>query len=119
MKMLPPIPPKRYSIKSQISNGLGVLSTIIALIALIITIGMKDGIKEVNGGGGWVFVFFLFVIPLMILSFTLSIIGMGLKNITLEGKRLCKIGLILTFSPVLMVIIMRSEEHTSELQSQD
>ena len=58
--MLPPIPPKRYSIKSQISNGLGVLSTIIALIALIITIGMKDGIKEVNGGGGWVFVFFSF-----------------------------------------------------------
>ena len=60
MKMLPPIPPKKYSLKSQTSNGLGVLSIIIALIALIITIGMKDGIKEVNGGGGWVFVFFSF-----------------------------------------------------------
>ena len=108
MKMLPPIPPKKYSLKSQTSNGLGVLSIIIALIALIITIGMKDGIKEVNGGGGWVFVFFLFVIPLMSLSFTMSMIGMGLKSRTLEGKRLCEIGLILTFSPILMVIIMLS-----------
>ncbi len=108
MKILPPIPPKKYSLKSQTSNGLGVLSIIIALIALIITIGMRDSIKEINGGGGWVFVFFLFVIPLMILSFIMSVIGMGLKSRTFEGKRLCEIGLILTFSPILMVIIMLS-----------
>ena len=106
MKILPPIPPKKHSLKSQTSYGLGVLSIIIALIALIMTIGMKDGIKEVSGGGGWVFVFFLFVIPLMILSFTMSMIGMRLRNRTLEGKRLCEIRLILTFSPILMVIIM-------------
>ncbi len=106
MKLLPPIPPRRYSLRTQTSNGLGALSIITALIALIMTIGMKDGIKEVHGGGGWVFVFFLFVIPLMIFSFTMSTIGMGLSSGTLEGKRLCKIGLILTFSPILMVIIM-------------
>ena len=108
MKIIPPTPPKKYSLESQTSNGLGVLSIIIALIALIITIGMRDGIKEINGGGGWVFVFFLFVIPLMILSFIMSVIGMGLKSRTFEGKRLCEIGLILTFSPILMVIIMLS-----------
>ena len=35
-------------------------------------------------------------------------IGMGLKSMTLEGKRLCEIGLILTLSPILMVIILLS-----------
>ena len=70
---------------------------------------MKDGIKEVNGGGGWVFVFFLFVIPLMILAcLPLFISPRSYQHNGLEGPRLCKIGLILTFSPVLMVIIMLS-----------
>ena len=67
---------------------------------------MKDDMKVVSGGGGWVFGFFLVVVPLMIFSFAMSMIGISLSSGTLGGKRLCKIGLILTFSPILMIFIM-------------
>jgi len=104
MNMLPPIPPKRYSQKTQTSKVLGVISIISTLIALIITISFYDYLLD--DGAGWPFAFFLGVIPLMIFSFALSMIGIRLSSATLGGKRLCIIGLILTFSPILMIFIM-------------
>ena len=102
----PPIPTKRHSRRTIASSELGVISIISASIALMTTILMKDDMKVVSGGGGWVFVFFLFVIPLMLLSFITSIIGICLSSETSKGKRLNLIGLMLTFSPILMVIII-------------
>ena len=102
--MLPPIPPKRYSQKTPTSIVLGGISIISTLIAARITISFKDGLND--DGAGWPFVFFFLVIPLMIFSFALSMIGISLSSGTLGGKRLCKIGLILTFSPILMLFIM-------------
>ena len=105
MNMLPPIPPKRHSPKTtETSMVLGVISIISISIAARITISFKDGLLD--DGAGWPFVFFLLVIPLMIFSFALSMIGISLSSGTLGGKRLCKIGLILTFSPILMIFIM-------------
>ena len=83
---------------------LGGISIISTLIAAKITISFKDGLND--DGAGWPFVFFFLVIPLMIFSFALSMIGISLSSGTLGGKRLCKIGLILTFSPILMIFIM-------------
>ncbi len=102
--MLPPIPPKRYSQKTQTSKVLGVISIISTLIALRITISFYDHLHAL--GAGWVFAFVFLVIPLMIFSFILSMIGIRLSSGTLGGKRLCIIGLIFTFSPILMVFIM-------------
>ena len=104
MNMLPPIPPKRYSQKTQTSKVLGVISIISTSIALCITISFYDYLLD--DGAGWPFAFFLGVIPLMIFSFALSMIGIRLSSATLGGKRLCIIGLILTFSPILMLFIM-------------
>ena len=102
--MLPPIPPKRYSQKTPTSIVLGGISIISTLIALRITISFYDYLHSL--GAGWVFIFIFLVIPLMIVSFTLSMIGIRLSSGTLGGKKLCKIGLILTFSPILMIFIM-------------
>ena len=102
--MLPPIPPKRYSQKTPTSIVLGGISIIATLIALRITISFYDYLHGL--GAGWVFIFIFLVIPLMIVSFTLSMIGIRLSSGTLGGKKLCKIGLILTFSPILMIFIM-------------
>ena len=102
----PPVTTKRYSSRTIASSVLGVISIISASMALIMTISMKDAMKEVSGGGGWVFVFFLVVIPLMLLSFITSIIGICLSTGTLKGKMLNISGLMLTFSPILMVIII-------------
>lgn len=67
---------------------------------------MKDDMKVVSGGGGWVFGFFLVVVPLMIFSFAMSSIGISLSSGTLKGRWLNLSGLMLTFSPILMVIII-------------
>ena len=104
MNMLPPIPPKRSSQKTQTSKVLGVISIISTSIALCITISFNGILHDL--GAGWVFGFAFVVIPLMIFSFALSMIGTRLSSGTLGGKRLCEIGLILTFSPILMVFIM-------------
>ena len=104
MNMLPPIPPKRYAQKTQTSKVLGVISIISTLIALRITISFYDYLLD--DGAGWPFVFFLVVIPLMIFSFILSMNGIRHRSATLGGKRLCINGLILTFSPILMLFIM-------------
>ena len=104
MNMLPPIPPKRYSQKTQTSKVLGVISIISTLIALRITISFYDYLLK--DGAGWPFAFIFGVIPLMIFSFILSMNGIRHSSATLGGKRLCLIGLILTFSPILMLFIM-------------
>jgi hypothetical protein len=91
-------------VRNAASSLLGLISIISALIALSITISFYDYLHDL--GAGWVFGFFLFVVPLMIFSFALSMIGIVLSSGTREGKRLCKIGLILTFSPILMLFIM-------------
>ena len=99
------MPAKRHSPKTtETSMVLGVTSIILISIALCITISFKD-ILHVEGAA-WVFGFVFVVIPLMIFSFALSMIGILLRSGTLGGKRLCKIGLILTFSPILMIFIM-------------
>ena len=103
----PLVQKQEYSPRTtKTSSVLGVISIISASMALIMTISMKDAMKEVSGGGGWVFVFFLVVIPLMLLSFITSIIGVCLSTGTLKGKMLNISGLMLTFSPILMVIII-------------
>ena len=104
MNMLPPIPPKRYSQKTPTSIVLGGISIISTLIAARITISFKDGLLD--DGAVWPLVFLFLVFPLMIFSFALSMIGISLSSGTLGGKKLCKIGLILTFSPILMIFIM-------------
>ena len=91
-------------VRNAASSLLGLISIISALIALSITISFYDSLHDL--GAGWGFGFFLFVVPLMIFSFALSMIGIVLSSGTREGKRLCKIGLILTFSPILMLFIM-------------
>ena len=67
---------------------------------------MKDDMKVVSGGGGWVFGFFLVVVPLMIFSFAMSMIGISLSSGTLKGRWLNLSGLMLSSSPILMVIII-------------
>ena len=102
----PPIPKKVHSPRTIASSVLGVISIISASMGLITTILMKDDMKVVSGGGGWVFGFFLFVIPLMLLSFALSMIGISLSSGTLKGRWLNLSGLMLSSSPILMVIII-------------
>ena len=94
------------SVRNAASSTLGLISIISASMALMMTFALRDQIKEVSGGGGWVFVFGFVVFPLMIISFITSIIGICLSSGTLKGKGLNLSGLMLTFSPILMVVIM-------------
>ena len=80
--------------KSQASTILGVISIILALIALIIT---SD---KTNHSGEGLFLIFLIALPLMISSLIISIVGLFLSSKKLIGRRLSTIGLILTFSPI-------------------
>ena len=68
-EVLPSTPKKGYSTRTTASIVLGAISTTSASIALIMTFELRDQIKEVSGGGGWVFIFGFLVIPLMFLSF--------------------------------------------------
>ena len=105
MKMLPPISPKRHSPKTtETSMVLGVISMFSTSIALLITINFKEPLQLF--GPAWIIGFSFVVISLMIFSFSMSMIGTFLRSGTLGGKRLCKIGLILSFSPILMIFIM-------------
>ena len=106
-EVLPSTPKKGYSTRTTASIVLGAISTTSASIALIMTFELRDQIKEVSGGGGWVFIFGFLVIPLMFLSFIISIIGICLSWGTLKGIALNLIGLMLTLSPILMVYIIQ------------
>ena len=92
-------------VRNAASKVLGVISIISTLIALSITISFNDGLLD--DGNGWPFGFFLFVVPLMIFSFAMSSIGVLIGGSrTRAGTRLFTIALILTFSPILMIIII-------------
>ena len=102
MKSRHPIPAKRHSPRTIASIVLGVISIISASIALIMTIGMYFGMKAGQEG---IFILVFLVPPLMLISFIISIIGICLSSGTLKGKWLNNSGLMLTFSPILMVIM--------------
>ena len=92
-------------VRNAASSFLGLISIISALIALSITISFYDSLHDL--GAGWGFGFFLFVVPLMIFSFAMLSIGVLIGGSrTRAGTRLFTIALILTFSPILMVIII-------------
>ena len=93
------------SVRNAASSTLGLISIISASIALIITISFIPYFNDL--GGGWGFGFFLVVVPLMIFSFAMLSIGVLIGGSrTRAGTRLFTIALILTFSPILMVIII-------------
>ena len=125
---------RRSPIVTEISSVLGVISITTASIALIMSIRIMNGIEEefikvgrsdielndillfllqvaVEGffgdkeAGRWASVLFLFLIVIFF-SFLMSLIGIGLNNRSPKGERLCKFGLMLTFSPILMIIII-------------
>lgn len=110
-EVLPSIQKKGYSQRTTASIVLGAISIISASMALMMTFALRDQIKEVSGGGGWVFVFGFVVFPLMLISFITSIIGICLSSGTLKGKGLNLGGLMLTFSPILMVFIIMEVEN--------
>ena len=92
-------------VRNAASVFLGGCSIILILIALSITISFNDGLLD--DGSGWGFGFFLLVVPLMIFSFAMSLIGVLIEGSkTHSGKRLCMIAFLLTFSPILMIYIM-------------
>ena len=92
-------------VRNAASSTLGLISIISASIALIITISFIPNFNDL--GGGWGFGFFLVVVPLMIFSFAMSSIGVLIGGSrTRAGTRLFTIALILTFSPILMIIII-------------
>ena len=92
-------------VRNAASKVLGVISIISTLIAARITISFKDGLND--DGAGWPFVFFFLVIPLMIFSFAMSLIGILISGIrTRAGTGLCSIAFFLPFSPILMIIII-------------
>ena len=80
--------------KSQASTILGVISIILALIALIIT---SD---KTNHYGEGLLLIFLIALPLMFSSLIISIVGLFLSSKKLIGRKLSTIGLILTFTPI-------------------
>ena len=83
--------------KTKASSVLGVISIILALIALSITIYNRNDYS-------WGFVVILLAaFPLMLSSLIISIIGLCLSSKTLAGKRLSAIGLTLTFSPMTIL----------------
>ena len=96
---------RHSSRKAEASVSLGGCSIISILLALSIT---GSFIPYFNAlGGGWALGFFLFVVPLMIFSFAMLSIGVLIGGSrTRAGTRLFTIALILTFSPILMVIII-------------
>ena len=89
---------------TKTSSVLGVISIILALIALIITSCNLDGSM------GEVLAIVLFAFPLMISSLIISIIGLLLRSKTLIGKKLSTIGLILTFFPIAVALAPALEE---------
>ena len=84
--------------KTKASSVLGVISIIFALIALSITTYNRNDYHL-----GFV-VIFLLAFPLMLSSLIISITGLCLSSKTLAGKRLSVIGLILTFSPIAILL---------------
>ena len=95
----------RYlSRKDKASASLGGCSIISILLALSIT---SSFIPNFNASGsGWGLVFIFFIVPLMIFSFAMSLLGICLNGGTRAGKRLCIIAFVLTFSPILMIKII-------------
>ena len=95
----------RYlSRKDKASVSLGGCSIISILLALSIT---SSFIPNFNASGsGWGLVFIFFIVPLMIFSFAMSLLGICLNGGTRAGKRLCIIAFVLTFSPILMIKII-------------
>ena len=95
----------RYlSRKDKASVSLGGCSIISILLALSIT---SSFIPNFNASGsGWGLVFIFFIVPLMIFSFAMSLLGICLNDGTRAGKRLCIIAFVLTFSPILMIKII-------------
>ena len=95
----PTVQKQEYSpIKTKASSVLGVISIIFALIALSITTYNRNDYHL-----GFV-VIFLLAFPLMLSSLIISITGLCLSSKTLAGKRLSVIGLILTFSPIAILL---------------
>ena len=95
----PLVQKQEYSPRTtKTSSVLGVISIILALIALIITS------CNLGGSMGEVLFIILFAFPLIISSLIISIIGLFLRSKTLIGKKLSTIGLILTFSPIAVVL---------------
>ena len=92
----------RYlSRKDKASVSLGGCSIISILLALSIT---SSFIPNFNASGsGWGLVFIFFIVPLMIFSFAMSLLGICLNGGT--RKRLCIIA-FLYFSPILMIKII-------------
>ena len=95
----PLVQKQEYSPRTtKTSSVLGVISIILALIALIITS------CNLGGSMGEVLFIILFAFPLMISSLIISIIGLFLRSKTLIGKKLSTIGLILTFFPIAVAL---------------
>ena len=79
---------------TKASSVLGVISIIFALIALSITIFNRY----------YFLLIILMAVPFMIISLVISIVGLFLSSKTLIGRKLSSIGLILTFSPIAVVL---------------
>ena len=94
--------------KSQASTILGVISIILALIALIIT---SD---KTNHYGEGLLLIFLIALPLMFSSLIISIVGLFLSSKKLIGRKLSTIGLILTFSPIAVAFAPTSISSVEE-----
>ena len=119
-EVLPFIPKKEHSTRTEASESLGALSISSASIPLMLTFGLRGQIKEDpilyigpegfypwSGGGVWIYVFGYCVFPLMLINFVMFIIGISLSSGTHKGKALNLIGLMLTLSPILMIYIIQ------------